>query len=88
MAISPSRLFHWPGGIPLEVKPDTNGDIAPEEANETAKGWLLFVSETWVSREDANIPDHDTDYEVRQRRALVETWAKAEQAFRDVGKRK
>jgi len=44
------------------------------------------MQKTWVSREDANIPDHDGDYEVRQRRALVETWTKAEQAFQDVGK--
>jgi hypothetical protein len=43
MVAPPSRPFHWPGGIPPEVKPDANGDITPEEADEDAKGWLLFV---------------------------------------------
>ncbi|KAL4740365.1 hypothetical protein BDV11DRAFT_169132 [Aspergillus similis] len=31
----------------------------------------------------ANIPDEDGDYEVRQRRELMEAWAKASQEFRD-----
>ncbi|EED22087.1 conserved hypothetical protein [Talaromyces stipitatus ATCC 10500] len=83
MANSPSRPFHWPGGILPEVRLDPNGDIKPDEVKEEAKGWLLFVTERWVSREAPNIPDHDGDYEVRQRRTLVETWAKADQQFRD-----
>jgi len=42
--ISPlSHPFHWPGGIPPEINPDANGDINPEEVDEDAKGWLLFV---------------------------------------------
>ncbi|QGA16434.1 hypothetical protein EYB26_004101 [Talaromyces marneffei] len=80
--------FHWPGGVPPEIRLDPNGDITPDEANEDAKGWLLFVTERWVPREAANIPDRDGDYEVRQRRTLVETWAKADQELRDVGKTK
>lgn len=40
----PSRPFHWPGGIPPEVRLDPNGDITPDEANEEARGWLLFVT--------------------------------------------
>lgn len=39
-----SRPYHWPGGIPPEVRPDPNGDITPAEVNEEAKGWLLFVT--------------------------------------------
>lgn len=46
------------------------------------------TQERWVPREAANIPDRDGDYEVRQRRTLVETWAKADQELRDVGKTK
>ncbi|RAO67698.1 uncharacterized protein BHQ10_003710 [Talaromyces amestolkiae] len=65
---SPFRPYHWPRGIPPEVRPHPNGDITPAEANEEAK---------------ASIPDHDGDYELRQRRTLVETWAKADQELRD-----
>ncbi|KAJ5884378.1 hypothetical protein N7504_011950 [Penicillium tannophilum] len=80
----PSPPFHWPGGIPPEIKADPNGNITLEQANEEAKGWLLYVEENWVPRSKANnIPDEDGDYEVRQRRTLVETWAKASQVFRD-----
>jgi hypothetical protein len=43
MVAAPSRPFHWPGGIPTEIQVDANGDITPEQANEEAKGWLLFV---------------------------------------------
>jgi hypothetical protein len=43
MVAAPSRPFHWPGGIPNEIQVDANGDITPEQANEEAKGWLLFV---------------------------------------------
>jgi hypothetical protein len=32
----------------------------------------------------ANVPNEDTEYELRQRRALVERWAKESQEFRDV----
>jgi hypothetical protein len=30
--------FHWPGGIPPEVRPDPKGDITPDQINEEAKG--------------------------------------------------
>lgn len=43
MTSSPSRPFHWPGGIPPEVRPDASGDMTTAEINEEAKGWLLFV---------------------------------------------
>ena len=43
------------------------------------------IQETWISREQAGISeDEDEDYELRQRRDLVERWASAEQSFRDV----
>ncbi|KAJ5918607.1 hypothetical protein N7466_010599 [Penicillium verhagenii] len=83
MVALPSKPFHWPGGIPTVIKADPNGDITRDEINEEAKGWLLFVEEKWVPRDNANVPDEDGDYEVRQRRSLVETWAKASQEFRD-----
>ncbi|PYI02449.1 hypothetical protein BO78DRAFT_410584 [Aspergillus sclerotiicarbonarius CBS 121057] len=79
----PSRPFHWPGGIPPEVRPDPYGDRTWEEIFEDTKGWLLFVRENWISRETANVPTTDGDYEVRQRRQLVEAWAKTTQRFRD-----
>ncbi|PWY91709.1 hypothetical protein BO94DRAFT_617027 [Aspergillus sclerotioniger CBS 115572] len=43
-----------------------------------------MVQENWISRETANVPAANEDYEVRQRRNLVETWAKATQEFRDL----
>ncbi|KAJ6017264.1 hypothetical protein N7451_000643 [Penicillium sp. IBT 35674x] len=77
----PSPPYHWPGGIPPEVKADPNGNITRERANEEAKGWLLFGE---VPRANAkNVPDEDRGYEVRHRRTLVETWAKASQEVRN-----
>jgi hypothetical protein len=38
---------------------------------------LLFYQEEWV-------PMTDLNEEMRQRRALIEKWASADQAFRDV----
>ncbi|CAI7674638.1 unnamed protein product [Penicillium manginii] len=38
MVALPSRPFHWPGGIPTEVKADPNNDITPDEIEEQAKG--------------------------------------------------
>lgn len=96
--------FHWADRIPPEVR--CKWRMAPEQVNEEAKGWLLFVevrnaapnlqqsddnkilylmvSGTMGPRAAANITDEDGDYEVRRRRALVETWAKASQEFCDV----
>lgn len=42
MVAPPSRPFHWPGGIPPEIKANPN-DVTIQQANEEAKGWLLFV---------------------------------------------
>jgi hypothetical protein len=44
MADSPSHPFHWPGGIPAEVKSHPTGDFTPGEVDEEVKGWLLFVT--------------------------------------------
>jgi hypothetical protein len=33
-----------------EIQVDANGDITPEQINEEAKGWLLFVGQ--LSRKD------------------------------------
>ncbi|GKZ64967.1 hypothetical protein AnigIFM60653_007673 [Aspergillus niger] len=70
MVAAPSRLFHWPGGISLKIQIDPRGDIDPKEADNEAKGWMLFVEEQWVSRAMANVPDEDGDYEVNDDRSL------------------
>ncbi|KAJ5887393.1 hypothetical protein N7495_007434 [Penicillium taxi] len=44
----PSPPFHWPGGIPPEVKADPNGDITLEQANEAAKGCIPTLYEANV----------------------------------------
>ncbi|GFF59124.1 hypothetical protein IFM46972_11298 [Aspergillus udagawae] len=67
MAAPPSHLFHWPGGIPPEIQVDGN-DNTREQVDEEAQAI-------------SNIHDEDGDYEVRQRRALEDTWAKASQDF-------
>ena len=40
--------------------------------------------EQWIPREAAGISDADIDYELRQRRSLVQQWTSADQPFRDV----
>ncbi|PWY93153.1 hypothetical protein BO94DRAFT_583393 [Aspergillus sclerotioniger CBS 115572] len=80
---SPKTVRHWPGGIPVSVRvhPDS---LSNDEMREAVKGWLLFVSVHWVSRQAAGISeDEDPDYELRQRRSLVERWATADQTIRD-----
>ncbi|KAJ9272809.1 hypothetical protein DTO212C5_1070 [Paecilomyces variotii] len=89
-------IRYWPGGIPASVqyhptkqlteqeKDNGNWDFpTPEETIEESKGWLLFVEEQWLSREAAGSSDEDEEYELRQRRSLVEKWASADQSFRD-----
>ncbi|OOQ90739.1 hypothetical protein PEBR_03487 [Penicillium brasilianum] len=74
--------FHWPGGIPREIKHHPKADLSQDELREEVKGWLLFVQESWVPRDRANTND-DKEYELRQRRALVQKWASESQSFRD-----
>ncbi|RHZ47427.1 uncharacterized protein CDV56_102568 [Aspergillus thermomutatus] len=75
---------HWPGGIPSHIRPHHTADLSFDEIKEEVKGWLLFVKESWVPRAHAGVPeDEDDDYELRQRRALVERWAAGAQEFRD-----
>ncbi|GKZ81377.1 hypothetical protein AnigIFM56816_005894 [Aspergillus niger] len=70
MVTAPSRPFYWLGDIPVEIQSDPRGDIDPKEADNEAKGWMLFVEEQWVSRAMANVPDEDDDYEVNDDRSL------------------
>ncbi|KAF7165490.1 hypothetical protein CNMCM5623_009612 [Aspergillus felis] len=72
----------WPGGIPSHIRPHHTADLSFDEIKEEVKGWLLF--ESWVSRAHAGVAEsEDEDYELRQRRALVDRWAAATQEFRD-----
>ncbi|KAF4200470.1 hypothetical protein CNMCM8927_003037 [Aspergillus lentulus] len=74
----------WPGGIPSHIRPHHTADLSFDESKEEVKGWLLFVKESWVSRAHAGVAEsEDEDYELRQRRALVDRWAAATQEFRD-----
>ncbi|KAL4930300.1 uncharacterized protein BDV17DRAFT_289908 [Aspergillus undulatus] len=79
---------NWPGGIPSCIQRHPTGNLSIEALKEATKGWLLFVKETWVPCVRAGIADDEhTDngeYELRQRRKLVEEWASASQEFRDV----
>ncbi|RDW64344.1 uncharacterized protein DSM5745_09755 [Aspergillus mulundensis] len=77
----PHSVRHWPGGIPSCIKRHPVEDLSIEELKEEVKGWLLFVKETWVARPDSM--EDDDEYELDQRRALVEQWASASQGFRD-----
>lgn len=76
--------LHWPGGIPHKIKPHPKTDLSQEEVREEVKGWLFFVQESWVPRDRANINDDNKEYELQQRRALVQKWASESQDFRDV----
>ncbi|KAL4869571.1 hypothetical protein BDV12DRAFT_196198 [Aspergillus spectabilis] len=62
---------HWPGGIPRTIQPHPNGNLTLDEIKDEVKGWLLYVQESWVPRSS----EDDEEYELRQRRALVERWA-------------
>ncbi|KAL5335953.1 hypothetical protein BJX70DRAFT_401142 [Aspergillus crustosus] len=77
----PHSARHWPGGIPRCIKQHPTADLASDELQEEVKGWLLFVKENWVPR--PKVDEDNNEYELRQRRALVEQWAAASQAFRD-----
>ncbi|KAK1141550.1 hypothetical protein N8T08_008963 [Aspergillus melleus] len=86
----PGALFPGTERFPLleltEEQRDEGEDdfLEGHKLVEEARGWLLFVRENWISREKAGISeDEDEDYELRQRRDLVERWASAEQSFRD-----
>ncbi|KAL2828176.1 hypothetical protein BDW59DRAFT_51263 [Aspergillus cavernicola] len=72
---------HWPGGIPGCIRRHPTADLPIDELQEEVRGWLLFVKETWVPRSQAD--EDNGEYELRQRRALVEQWAAASQEFRD-----
>ncbi|GFG15823.1 hypothetical protein IFM61392_09179 [Aspergillus lentulus] len=71
------------GGIPCSIKPHPEDDLSLDQMKEEVKGWLLFVQENWVRRSEADIAEDNGDYELRQRRKLVEQWASATQEFRD-----
>lgn len=66
--------FHWPGGIPREIKRHET-DVSRDEIEEQVKDWLPFVKEKWLPR-PSNL-DADREYELRQRRALVQQWVSA-----------
>ncbi|KAJ5918691.1 hypothetical protein N7454_009835 [Penicillium verhagenii] len=77
----PRSVQHWPGGIPSCIKPHPETDLSWDRIKEEVKGWLLFVQENWVPAAAAkNCVD---DYELHQRRQLVEKWASATQEMRD-----
>ncbi|KAK9776745.1 hypothetical protein SCAR479_06483 [Seiridium cardinale] len=69
---------YWPGGIPENVK------FHPEpilgSIKEEIEGWQLFLEETCVARSSS---EKDDEFEVKQRRALVQQWASMSQAERD-----
>jgi hypothetical protein len=57
--------IHWPGGIPRGIKHYPKTDLSQEELREEVKGWILFVQESWVPRDQANVSDDDKEYELR-----------------------
>ncbi|KAJ5368907.1 uncharacterized protein N7496_008667 [Penicillium cataractarum] len=83
MQHQPNPVRHWPGGIPPWIRIHPDGERSEDVEIEDSRGWLLFVKEAWRTREDSGILADDTEYELRQRRFLIEIWASAEQSFRD-----
>ncbi|KAK6070441.1 hypothetical protein SCUP234_09807 [Seiridium cupressi] len=69
---------YWPGGIPVHVR--CHDEPIEEGLDEECKGWQLFLEENVEARESGN---DDADFEVNQRRKLVERWAAFEQTERD-----
>ncbi|KAF7533982.1 hypothetical protein G7054_g6620 [Neopestalotiopsis clavispora] len=69
---------YWPGGIPAHVL--CHDEPIEEGLDEECKGWQLFLEENVEGRGPSN---DDADFEVNQRRKLVERWATLEQAERD-----
>lgn len=71
---------HWPGGIPSFLhrhgKPVRESDNPAEDVSEASRAWRFFVRKQWADVE--GVAAHE------QRRTLIERWATADQAFRDV----
>lgn len=74
---------YWPGGIPSTVRqhPEPIDDFNYEVITQ---GFRRFIRDNWVPRADESGPEQGFEYEDNQRRKLVESWACAEQAFREV----
>lgn len=71
---------HWPGGIPSFLrrhdKPVHISDQTAGDVDEASRAWRFFVREQWVDVKGVAADE--------QRRTLIERWATADQAFRDV----
>ncbi|KAJ5711016.1 hypothetical protein N7488_005172 [Penicillium malachiteum] len=63
---------HWPGGISSFLR---SHDEPVDDVLAAFRAWRFFVREQWVDGEGDDVHE--------QRRALVERWATADQAFRD-----
>lgn len=69
----------WPGWIPIFIqRPAETRSVDVWDFSPMVKGWHRFVRENWESN------DGNDDSRARQRRALITTWASADQNFRDV----
>ncbi|EED20505.1 hypothetical protein TSTA_037260 [Talaromyces stipitatus ATCC 10500] len=79
----PRSVQHWPGGIPSSIKPHPETDLSLDQIKEEVKGWLLFVQENWVPAANTRA-SNDGEYELHQRRHLIEKWVSATQELRDV----
>jgi len=77
---------HWPGGIPPTIFPHPHAQQDGFNFDLATQGFRKLLREHWKPRE--NEPDSEEfEYEDTQRRELIETWACADQAFREVGTR-
>lgn len=74
---------HWPGGIPSTIRPHPEPQGAGFNFDVATQGFRRFIRENWKTRE--NESDEEFEYEDNQRRKLIDTWACADQAFREVG---
>lgn len=68
---------HWPGGIPSYLRRNKE---QVEDVAAASRAWRFFLREQWVDVEDVAAEE--------QRRTLIEQWATADQAFRDVNSKK
>lgn len=64
---------HWPGGIPSFLR---RNEEQVEDVAAASRAWRFFLRAQWVDVESVAAEE--------QRRTLIERWATADQAFRDV----
>ncbi|KAJ5909501.1 hypothetical protein N7504_004144 [Penicillium tannophilum] len=74
---------HWPGGIPSTIRPHPEQQDSGFIFDIVTQGFRRFIRKNWKPRDIED--DEGFEYEDIQRRKLIEAWACADRAFREVG---